>query len=113
MTDHTILTYSGRLSLETDSNGQLTMEAENRLHQLLDDAIGAYHGDQVSLETAVVHFERVGAISDDSMPRAHVEISSQGTLAELETVEDTLAQAVVDIGLEPDLETAKAEITVG
>jgi len=37
-------------------------------------------------------------------------LSASGSLAELEALEGQLAQTAVDIGLEPDVETAKGAI---
>jgi len=37
-------------------------------------------------------------------------LSASGSLSELETLEKQLAQTVTDMGLEPDVETAKAAI---
>jgi hypothetical protein len=39
-------------------------------------------------------------------------LSASGSLAELEALEGELAQTAVDMGLEPDVETAKAAIQV-
>lgn len=107
------LSYSGRLSIETNSDGTIPQAERDKLHTLLDDAIAAYEGDDVTLRTAVVHFERNGAgVGTNDMPRAHVDLEAEGSIAELSTVEDTLAQQVVAIGLEPDVQTAKDSVQV-
>jgi hypothetical protein len=41
-----------------------------------------------------------------------VSVSASGTLAELESLEETVAQGAVDLGFEPDLETAKEAVDV-
>jgi len=68
----------------------------------------------VTLRTAVVHFERnnqtVGGTTD--MPRVHIEVEKEGSISDLGTTESTLAQAVVDIGMEPDVQTATDAISI-
>ena len=113
MTNNGTLEYSGRLSIDTNDDGTIPQAEKDKLHTLLDDAIAAYEGDQVVLPTAVVHFEREdGTVGTDDMPRAHVELSASGSLSELETIETTLAQQIVAIGLEASETDAKDAITV-
>jgi len=131
------LTYSGRISVETeteenviqeeqtDADGNIIQQEETEivsewipssetdvLHTLLDDAIAAYEGDDVVLETAVVHFERSDDIGRNDMPRAHVKLSAEGDISELSTVEDILAQEIVAIGFEANEADAKEAIQI-
>ena len=106
------LTYSGRLSISTTDDGTIPTTEADALHQLLDDAIAAYEGDRVCLETAVVHFERSDDTVANDMPRAHVKISADGPINELSTVEGALAEEVVAIGLEDDEASAKEVIQI-
>ena len=113
MSNHATLSYSGRLLIETNDDGTIPQSEKDRLHTLLDDAIAAYEGDDVSMETAVVHFERqTDTIGGNDMPRAHVDLKARGALTELSTLEDTLAQKIVGIGFEPDVEAAKEQIQI-
>jgi|APHM01.1.fsa_nt_gi hypothetical protein len=107
------LSYSGRIPIDTNADGTVPQAERDKLNTLLDEAITAYEGDQVVLRTAVVHFERGNdAIGTGDLPRAQVEVEANGDLGTLATVEDTLAQQVVQLGLEPDTETAKEAIQV-
>jgi uncharacterized alpha/beta hydrolase family protein len=107
------LSYSGRLSIETNSDGTIPQAERDKLHGLLDKAIQAYEGDQVTLRTAVVHFERNNqTVGETDMPRVHIEVQKEGSVSDLGTVEDNLAQEVVNIGMEPDTGTAKEAISV-
>jgi hypothetical protein len=113
MSNHATLSYSGRIGIQTNDDGTIPQAERDKLHTLLDDAIAAYEGDQLVLRTAVVHFERDGAgLGDNDMPRAHVDMEASGGFSELGTVEENLAQKVVDIGMEPDLDSAKDAIQV-
>jgi hypothetical protein len=113
MANHATLSYNGRISIETNSDGTIPQVERDKLHTLLDDSIAAYEGDQLVLRTAVVHFERDGdGVGESDMPRAHVDLKASGTYNELGTIEDILAQKTVDIGLEPDTSTAKETIRV-
>jgi len=113
MSNHATLSYSGRLSIETNDDGTLPQAEKDKLHTLLDDAIAAYEGDSVSMETAVVHFERESStIGGNDMPRAHVDLKASGALGDLTTLEETLAQQIVGIGLEPDTQSAKEQIQI-
>ena len=113
MSNHATLSYSGRLSIETNSDGTIPQAESDKLHGLLDKAIQAYEGDQVTLRTAVVHFERNNQTIDNTdMPRVHIEVEKEGSISDLGTAESTLAQAVVDIGMEPDPQTATDKISI-
>jgi len=113
MSNHATLSYSGRTGIETDGDGTIPQSERDRLHSLLDDAIAAFEGDETTMRTAVVHFERDrDGAGQNGMPRAHVELETSGGLSELSRHEDTLAQQAVSIGLEPDVETAKSAIQV-
>jgi hypothetical protein len=46
------------------------------------------------------------------MPRIHIEAEREGPMSGLGTAESELAEAVVGIGMEPDIETAKEAITI-
>jgi hypothetical protein len=100
------------MPVETNEDGTVPKAERDKLHALLDDAIDTYEGDAVLLETAVVHFERAGDLGGSDMPRAHVDLSASGSLDDLGTVETSLANKVVNIGLEPDEATAKENIEV-
>jgi hypothetical protein len=114
MTNQVTLSYSGRISIETNNDGTVPQAERDKIHTLLDDAIAAYEGDALTMRTAVAHFERDGgaAVGGNDMPRAHVELEASGSFSELSTVEDNLAQEVVNIGMEPDTATAKEAISV-
>jgi hypothetical protein len=113
MSNHATLNYSGRIAIETNEDGTIPQVERDKLHALLDDAISAYEGDQVVLRTAVVHFERNNQTVDNTdMPRVHIEVEKDGSISELGSAESTLAQAVVDIGMEADLETATDAISI-
>jgi len=113
MSNHATLTYSGRIGIETDGNNTVPQSERDRLHSLLNDAIAAFEGDKTTMKTAVVHFERDrDGVGQDEMPRAHVDLETSGGLSELSTHQDTLAQQIVSIGLEPDVETAKSAIEI-
>lgn len=112
MSQHAKLSYSGRMPVETNDDGTVPQAERDKLHALLDDAINAYEGDAVLLETALVHFERDGDLGGSDMPRAHVDLSASGPLDDLGTVETSLATEIVNIGLEPDETTAKEKIEV-
>jgi len=106
------LSYSGRLPVETNDDGTLPGAERTKLHDLLDDAINAYEGNDVVMRTAVAHFERDGDVGASDMPRAHVELEAHGEIGELQTLETTLAQQVVGIGLEATEADAKDAIQV-
>ena len=113
MTSDATLEYSGRISVSTNDDGTIPQAEKDKLHTLLDDTIAAYEGDQVVLRTAVVHFERDNnTVGDNDMPRAHVDIEASGSYSNLATIQDNLAQKVVGIGMEADVETAKDSIEV-
>lgn len=113
MSNNATLSYSGRLSIETNNDGTIPQAERDKLHGLLDKAIQAYEGDQVTLRTAVVHFERNNqTVGENDMPRVHIEVEKEGSISDLGTAESTLAQAVVDIGMEPDLQTATDAISI-
>jgi hypothetical protein len=113
MTSQATLTYSGRIEIATNNDGTIPQAERDKLHALLDDAIAAYEGDQVVLRTAVVHFERNNrTVGEANMPRVHIEVEKDGSISELGSAESTLAQAVVDIGMEADLETATDAIGI-
>jgi hypothetical protein len=105
------LQYSGRYEIAT-TDGTVDESEVTRLHDLLDQAIAAYEGTDITLETAVVHFERQNDRAGGDMPRLHIDASREGTLSELATAEETLARAVVNIGMEPDIATAKDAIEI-
>jgi|APHM01.1.fsa_nt_gi hypothetical protein len=107
------LSYDGRISIDTNDDSTIPQTEVDKLHALLDKAIAAYEGDSVVLETAVVHFERGDStVGTDDMPRAHVSLSAEGDFANLASVEDTLANEIVGIGMETDIATAKDEIQI-
>lgn len=106
------LSYSGRLPVETNADGTIPQTERDKLHDLLDSAIGAYEGDDVVMRTAVAHFERDGDVGRSDMPRFHVELEAHGEISELQTLEFTLAQQVVGIGMEASEAEAKDAIQV-
>lgn len=106
------VSYSGRMQIQTGSDGSISNR--DRLHTLLDDAIDAYEGDTVIVESAVIDFERPGGPAEGSadMPRVRVSLSSQGNTNELGSVIDGLSQTIATIGLEPDTESAASAINI-
>jgi len=113
MSNHATLSYSGRTGIETDGDGTVPQPERDRLHNLLDDAIAAFEGDKATMKTAVIHFERDrDGVGRNEMPRAHVELETSGGLSELSAHQDSLAQQIKSIGLEPDVETAKSAIEI-
>jgi hypothetical protein len=105
------LEYTGRYEIRT-TDGTVDESEVTKLHDLLDEAIAAYEGTDITLETAVIHFERQRDREGQDMPRLHIDASREGPLSELATAEEALARAVVEIGMEPDLETAKDAIEI-
>ncbi|WP_324757107.1 hypothetical protein [Haloarcula montana] len=97
------LSYSGRVAVATTTNGKLPAESAERMHTLLNKAITAYEGETVDLKKATVHF--------DGEPIIEIEVASQAAeLAELEAVQDELAQTVVEIGMEDSAADAAEKI---
>jgi len=48
----------------------------------------------------------------ESGVRVMLSVSINGTVSELETLADTIAQGAVDLGLEPDTQTAREAISI-
>jgi len=106
------LSYSGRLSIATNDDGTIPVTEQDKLDALLEDSINSYESIDIVMRSFVVHFEREDSIDSTDMPRTHVDLEASGELAELETLETTLAQEVVSMGMEETITDAKEEIGV-
>ena len=82
---------------------------------------GLSKGDATSLVGQTVDVEQAGnGISVDSLSMRvndgdiwlSISVSSSGTLSEMESLADTIAQGAVDLGLEPDTQTARQNIEI-
>lgn len=73
--------------------------------QALLDALIEVHGSSSPVTVDVGAIRPIG-----SQWLLTATLSASGSLAELEALEGELAQTAVDMGLEPDVETAKAAI---
>lgn len=90
------LTYSG----ETD--GLSKGDATSLVAQTVD-VDGASNGiavDSISLR-----------VTDGSV-RVMISVSANGTMSEMQDLADTIAQGAMDLGLEPDAQTAREGITI-
>jgi len=90
------LTYSADYEIATDVQTQ---------SQSLLDALITVHQSSSPITVDVGAIRPIG-----SQWLLTATLSASGSLAELEALEGQLAQTAVDIGLEPDVETAKAAI---
>jgi hypothetical protein len=82
---------------------QIPSAERQRLHDLLDAAVDAYNGGDVRIEAAEVDFAGLAVT---------VELGAEGELAELAQVEEAVAQAAVDVGLEAGPEVAKQKVVL-
>jgi hypothetical protein len=82
---------------------QIPSAERQRLHDLLDAAVDAYNGGGVDIKAAEIDFSGLTVT---------VELGAGGELAELARVEDAVAQAVVDVGLEDGPEVAKQKVVL-
>jgi hypothetical protein len=92
------LTYSADYEIAADVQTQ---------SQALLNALIEVHGSSSPITVDVGAIRPIG-----SQWLLTATLSASGSLAELEALEGELAQTAVDMGLEPDVETAKAAIQV-
>lgn len=59
-----------------------------------------------------LNVDSVSVRLDGTSARIIISVSAQGTVAELETLADTIANGAVNLGLEPDVETARASVEI-
>jgi len=90
------LTYSADYEIAADVQAQ---------SQALLDALIEVHGSSSPVTVDVGAIRPIG-----SQWLLTATLSASGSLAELEALEGELAQTAVDMGLEPDVETARAAI---
>jgi hypothetical protein len=90
------LTYSADYEIAADVQAQ---------SQALLSALIEVHGSSSPVTVDVGAIRPIG-----SQWLLTATLSASGSLAELEALEGELAQTAVDMGLEPDVETAKAAI---
>jgi len=92
------LTYS--------SNRELREQPAQKMKTLVDDLVAAHNADgPVEVDIAQVRPLGSGWL-------VSVSLSAEAPLGQLVDLEDTIAQAAVDVGLEADVPTAKEAITI-
>jgi len=91
-----------RLNYSGDINGQTKSETTTLIGTLHDysEADNGVNIDSISLRL------RESGVS------VYVSLSSSGTVSELESLADTIAQGAVNIGMEPDVQTARSSIEI-
>jgi hypothetical protein len=82
---------------------------------------GLSKGDATSLVAQTVDVDEAGnGISVDSLSMRvnggsiwlSISVSASGPMAEMEALADTIAQGAVDLGLEPDTQTARESVQI-
>jgi hypothetical protein len=126
------LEYNGRMPVDTvykNSSGETKEElsdsdnpsnwskaipdkGKQKLHQLLDDVINDYESGNNLIKNASVYMDQADQVEGSSLPRIHVNISSEGELSELTDVQKQVSESAVSIGMEEDVETAKERINL-
>jgi hypothetical protein len=92
------LSYSG--DVQTESNH------DQKAHDLLDALLATHNSDSpISVDVGQV---RPG----DDFHRVIVSLSAESDMSTLQSVETTLADELVALGVEPDGETAKEQIQI-
>jgi DNA polymerase IIIc chi subunit len=97
MTDFS-LAYSGQKTVESNPNKQA--------HDLLDALLSLHNAESpVEVETGQVRPQKSNLL-------LVVSLSASADMATLESVETSLAQSLVDLGVEPDIATATDNIRI-
>jgi hypothetical protein len=92
------LSYSGQKKVESNPNKQA--------HDLLDNLLTLHNSDSpIVVETGQIR-------PQESNLLLVVSLSANADMATLESVQYSLAQSLVEIGIEPDIETATDNIQI-
>jgi len=92
--------------LSYSSSREIREDPINTMQGLVDDLVAVEQATvPVSVDLAQVRPLGVGWL-------VSVSLSGQASLDQLVTLQDEIAQQAVDLGLEPDVQTAKENITI-
>jgi hypothetical protein len=92
------LSYSGQRTVESNATQQA--------HELLDALLSLHETDNpITVDTGQVR-------PQESNLLLVVSLSASADMATLESAQDSLAQSLVDLGVEPDIETATDNIQI-
>jgi len=85
-------------------SGEQTADV-NGIQSLIDEGVKLHNADTpVSIDSASLR------LTDDGQIRFIASVSAEGAYADLAGLEDTVAQVAVDLGFEPDVETAREAV---